>query len=286
MGLRTNNYTPYFNALVVMKNGTKQVSKKEVKSSSGTIKLGKIVGPCEFSIGIKGFICDAKAKGKHPRPFVDPSFSVRWYMKIDEDGNWTPASAAQVEKLSKHKLSFETGELIPFSKKGEVQLTAKMTSNPALIQKKKKAITMKFTYDFEVVKKEKPKKITSFGFIVGPYITNKRKFTEIDKKVKKPKGVIYPSEFKNKISSILKKFTIEEVKVLGHADSRGTELHNLGVGFDRAMDFAKFLQAIDGFDRKNTFVDPKTKGEAPGNTKDEDNPSQRVVVIKISATAN
>ncbi|TMV13753.1 hypothetical protein FGK64_11755 [Arenibacterium halophilum] len=168
-------------------------------------------------------------------------------------------------------------------KKGEVQLSVKMTSSPPLLQKKKKTISMKFLYEVEEPKKGVKKKI-SFNYTVGPYLTDKDQFTQIDKKAKKPKGVLYPLEFEKKISAILKKYTVEEATITGYADSRGTELHNKGLGLRRATNFAKFLQAIPDIDRKNTFVDPKTRGEAPGSTTEEDNPSQRVVVVKILAS--
>lgn len=277
MGLRTNHFTPFFDGFVTLRAGKKVISKK--KLSRGTVKIGQLIAPCNYTIEVIGQIADAR--DKHP---IGAGFSVTWYLELDKEGNYKTTNAPKVNDPSAPKFVFISGKISLFDEKGLTRINAIATSDPPHLQKKRKTIKIEFTYDIKVEKKEeKPRKTIPFWYTIGPYITNKFEFEEIDKKVKKPKGAFYPIEFRSKFTKIIKKHNVAKIEVLGVADSRGTELKNLKLGLNRAKKFVEFIQAIPNFDAANVPVLPRAIGEAPGNTKEEDNPSQRVVMVRISA---
>lgn len=274
-----------FNGTIVMKNGTKVVSKQNL--TEGKIKLGKIVAPAKIGIGIKSAI----GVDKRTLAIKLNSFEATWYLDIDEEGKYKldhpPKSKSKSMPLSSLKVT-------QFEKNGQVNLYLKYIVEAILpfTSDDKYEATFECIYDVEVPKKVTPKPIKRivipYPYVVGPYITNEWKFTKMDKKANKSKirGMIDPVKLKSNLTTHLKKFDVESVTLYGYADSRGTELHNTGLGLDRAKELAKLVRATPGFDRKNTFVDPKVIGEPPGNKKEEDNPSQRAVIVIVNAYGN
>lgn len=270
--------------LVVMKNGTSVVSKQ--KLIAGKIKLGKIQAPAKIGIGIKAAVGIEK---RFLAARVN-AFEATWYLDIDEDGKYSLdqplKSKSKSMKLSKLKVT-------QFDKKGQVNLYLKYTVEAILpfTSDDEYEATIECLYDVELPKKEAPKPVKRivipYTYIVGPYVTNAHEFTKMDKKAKGPvKGLIDPVKFRNNLIGHLKKFGVESVKLLGCADSRGTELHNMGLGLKRAKGLAKLVKATPLFDRKNTLVDPKAIGEAPGGKKESDNPNQRSVIVIVNAYGN